>query len=126
MPPRRILAIDDEASVLELIRRVLSDESYVVQGASDGRTGLAQVAAFQPDLILCDYRMPDLTGQDVCTLLAADAATRHIPVIIMSAYRAELAPLPPNCLLFLRKPFSLQQLLDSLDDVLGAADRSAG
>jgi CheY-like chemotaxis protein len=124
MPPRRILVIDDEVAVLELIRRVLSDESYVVQGALDGRTGLAQVAAFQPDLILCDYRMPDLSGQDVCTLLAADAATRHLPVIIMSAYRAELAPLPPNCLLFLRKPFGLQQLLDSLDDVLGAPDRA--
>jgi two-component system phosphate regulon response regulator PhoB len=126
MPPRRILVIDDEATVLELIRRVLSEASYTVQGALDGRTGLAQVAAFQPDLILCDYRMPEVTGHDVCTLLAGDAATRHIPVIIMSAYRAELAPLPPNCLLFLRKPFSVQQLLDSLDDVLGAGDLSIG
>jgi CheY-like chemotaxis protein len=85
MPLRRILAIDDEAAVLEVIRQVLSDAAYVVQGAPDGRAGLAQVATFAPDLILCDYRMPDLTGQDVCTLLAAGAATRHLPVIVMSA-----------------------------------------
>jgi CheY-like chemotaxis protein len=122
---RRILVIDDDPPILTMVRDILEEEGFSISTAVNGKEGLNQIARAQPDLILCDERMPGLAGHEVCAQLYADPASRSIPVIIMSAHSYELAPTPPNCLLFLRKPFQYLDLMHAISDILGDSDRRA-
>ena len=81
----RILVVDDIEANVRLLQAKLSAEYYDVLTASDGATALASAAADQPDLILLDVMMPGLDGFEVCRRLKDDAATRHIPVVLITA-----------------------------------------
>jgi len=81
----RILVVDDIEANVRLLQAKLSAEYYDVLTASDGVTALAMAAADQPDVILLDVMMPGLDGFEVCRRLKADAATRHIPVVMVTA-----------------------------------------
>lgn len=81
----RILVVDDIEANVRLLQAKLSAEYFDVLTATDGRTALARAVADQPDLILLDVMMPDLDGFEVCRRLKADAATRHIPVVMVTA-----------------------------------------
>jgi len=119
---RTILVIDDDPPILAMVRDILEEEGFAISTAGNGKEGLNHITRARPDLILCDERMPGLAGHEVCARLYADPASQHIPVIIMSAHSDELAPTPPNCLLFLRKPFQYADLIHAIDDILGADD----
>jgi putative two-component system response regulator len=85
-PKRTVLVVDDEAGARSLLRRLLTPEGYQVAVASDGASALAVVAASPPDLVLLDVSMPGgLDGFDVCRHLRSDAATRLIPIVIITA-----------------------------------------
>jgi len=62
----KILLIDDDALMLNLIKEILQADPYEIKTALNGSEGLALAAAFQPDLILCDINLPDLSGLDLC------------------------------------------------------------
>jgi putative two-component system response regulator len=79
-----ILAVDDEASNLQLLRHVLQDQ-YRLLFAKDGPRALELARQEQPQLILLDVMMPGMTGYETCRLLKADAATAAIPVIFVTA-----------------------------------------
>jgi two-component system cell cycle response regulator len=80
-----ILIIDDVATNRIVYRARLSAAFYDPMLASDGASGLAAAIAARPDLILLDYGLPDIPGQDVLRRLRADARTRDIPVIVLTA-----------------------------------------
>src|SRR4051812_21181559 len=83
---KRVLVVDDEQSILELLQSLLEDEGYEVETAADGREGLAQLGRAAVDLILCDIMMPFMTGLQFCLAMQqAGDAYRHIPLIFMSA-----------------------------------------
>ena len=84
MAKARILVVDDDQLIRQKVRDVLEVAGYAVAEAVDGAEGLAQVAAFRPDLILLDILMPNLDGYEVCRSLKADPATRTIPVIFVT------------------------------------------
>jgi len=79
-----ILAVDDEASNLQLLRQILQDH-YRLAYAKDGVRALELAAQERPDLILLDVMMPGMTGYEVCRALKADPATSAIPVIFVTA-----------------------------------------
>ena len=79
-----ILAVDDESTNLQLLRQILQDR-YSLLFAKDGPRALELAAKEQPDLILLDVMMPDMTGYEVCRRLKADPATEGIPVIFVTA-----------------------------------------
>ena len=79
-----ILAVDDEASNLQLLRQILQDH-YRLAYAKDGARALELAAQERPDLILLDVMMPGMTGYEVCRALKADPATSAIPVIFVTA-----------------------------------------
>ena len=86
-PPKRlpvILAVDDESTNLQLLRQILQDRHSLLF-AKDGPRALELAAKEQPDLILLDVMMPDMTGYEVCRRLKADPATAGIPVIFVTA-----------------------------------------
>ncbi len=81
----RVLIVDDEPSALYTLEMLLSPEPYEIAFASSGRDALLQLQGFNPDVILMDVMMPDLTGFEVCRQLKADPAKRHIPIVLVTA-----------------------------------------
>jgi two-component system, OmpR family, alkaline phosphatase synthesis response regulator PhoP len=81
----RVLVVEDEKDVAELIRYTLSKEGYEVSLATNGAETLRQVRELRPDLVLLDLMIPQLNGWEVCRRLKQDQATRAIPVIMLTA-----------------------------------------
>jgi two-component system cell cycle response regulator len=81
----RILVVDDIEANVRLLEAKLSAEYYEVLSATDGVTALAMAAADKPDIILLDVMMPGMDGFQVCRRLKEDPATRHIPVVLVTA-----------------------------------------
>jgi two-component system sensor histidine kinase/response regulator len=109
-----LLVVDDTAANLQLLVSVLSAEGYQVLPANSGELALAAVAARAPDLILLDMRMPDLDGFEVCRRLKAQAATRNIPVIFISAFGESVERLEGfnlGAVDFVSKPIQTEELL---------------
>ena len=103
----RILVVDDIEANVRLLEAKLSAEYYQVLSATDGPTALALAAAEHPDIILLDVMMPGMDGFQVCRRLKDDPATRHIPVVLVTALdgRADrIAGLEAGADEFLTKP----------------------
>lgn len=81
----KILTIDDSKAVRMIIKRALSTQDCVVCEAGDGIAGLAAAASEMPDLIVLDVTMPNMDGITMLGKLRADAAIKHIPVIMLTA-----------------------------------------
>ena len=79
---KKILVIDDEIAIRDLIELVLRRENYDVQTAEDGKTGLHLLESFQPDLVVLDLMLPDCSGYDLCKEITGK---RAVPVIMLSA-----------------------------------------
>jgi DNA-binding response OmpR family regulator len=109
----KILCVDDEPSIRELLYRVLTDEGYEVLTAGDGQEALVVAAKELPDLILLDIMMPILDGMATCRRLRELPATQNIRVIILTAYdmreRLEEA-ITAGADDFLGKPIDLTEL----------------
>ena len=112
---KTILIIEDERVIAEILSAVLEDEGYTVHVADNGKEGIATLKSTHPDLVLCDLMMPIADGRAVARAMAADPTTRSIPLIIMSA--GGNPPTDPNIRYnaFLRKPFDLNQLIDTVE-----------
>jgi CheY-like chemotaxis protein len=86
MEAKKILVIDDEASFVNVVKRIIeSRSSYQVFTATDGQTGLKLARTEKPDLILLDIVMPGMSGSDVAEDLLEDPLTRDIPIIFVTA-----------------------------------------
>lgn len=113
-PHATILAVDDTSESLALLADTLVREGYQVRAADSGELALAAAAAQPPDLILLDIRMQGLDGLEVCRQLKAQEATRHIPIILLSAF-AEVAEwtrgLQLGAVDYITKPFQVEELL---------------
>jgi PleD family two-component response regulator len=83
--PPRILIADDDPQGAELLEAYLCAGDYDIRTAADGEEALAQVRAWHPDVILLDIMMPKISGFEVCKRLRADAATRDIGVLMITA-----------------------------------------
>jgi len=85
MPKPRILVVDDDKNVVQIIAVNLHYEGMEVIEAYNGAEALAKVETARPDLILLDIMMPDLDGIEVCRRLKQDASTADIPIIMLTA-----------------------------------------
>src|SRR5262245_58358762 len=84
----KILIVDDETGCRYLIGHILARQGYVISATGDGVQGIRKAIAEKPDLVILDVMMPLMDGFEVCKRLRADAITRRIPVIMMSAGRS--------------------------------------
>ena len=82
---RRVLVVDDEQEILDVVKERLEAASYEVITSRNGTDGRAKAREEKPDLILMDIMMPDMSGGDAVRALKSDASTRDIPVIFLSA-----------------------------------------
>ena len=83
--PARILVVDDTPMNVKLLEGVLAGHGYTVITAPSGPVALERVRAEQPDLVLLDVVMPEMSGYEVCRRLRADEATRLLPVVMVTA-----------------------------------------
>jgi DNA-binding response OmpR family regulator len=119
---RRLVYIEDEEEMIDLVRLILVRRGFTVIGASGGRQGLEMVRKESPDLVLLDLMMPDMDGWDVYQQMKADEATRDIPVIVVTAKAQSIDKVLGLTIAkvedYISKPFSPQELLDSVEKVL--------
>jgi two-component system phosphate regulon response regulator PhoB len=121
MARERILVVDDEEDLLELVDYNLSKEGYRVTTVATGEEAVARARADVPDLIVLDLLLPSIDGLDVCKLLRNDARTRNVPIIMLTA-KAEEADVVTGLEVgaddYLTKPFSPRVLLARIKAVL--------
>ena len=121
MSKARILIVDDEEDILELLRYNISKEGYDVISSENGEEALKAVKTHSPDLIVLDLMMPGIDGLDVCKQLKADAATKSIPIIMLTAKSSEsdiIVGLELGADDYISKPFSPKVLLARIKSVL--------
>ena len=116
-----LLVIDDNVSMLDLLRVHLKAAGHVVRAAPDAAEGIRAILAEPPELIVSDISMPYLDGLELLRVLRSDPTTRRIPVIFLTGNRDD-ETLVQACQLgvddFLTKPIQIENLLSSIDKVL--------
>jgi two-component system phosphate regulon response regulator PhoB len=121
MAGERILIVEDEDDILELVRYNLGKEGYRVMGAASGEEGLETLKKTKPDLLVLDLMLPGIDGLEVCRLLKSGLSTEHIPVVILTA-KGEEADVVTGLELgaddYVTKPFSPRVLLARIRAVL--------
>lgn len=109
-----ILIVDDQPDNLRTLSAILRDEIYTVRQAISGKVALSAVQANPPELILLDIRMPEMDGYEVCSILKANPATRHIPVIFLSALNDvndKVKAFKVGAADYITKPFQAEEVL---------------
>ena len=122
---KRILILDDNRDILDIVTEALGYEHYEVFDISLGSQLFDSVRGFKPDLILLDHRLSDAKGSDLCRELKAMPQYSHIPVIIFSAYINPGDALTTNCDGYLYKPFDLEELFKLVRRLLPTAKEIA-
>ena len=84
MSKKKIMVVDDEESLLELLRAVLEGENYEVITANNGEDALEKLKTIKPDLVLLDMMMPGMSGREVCEKIRADPETKDIKVAFLT------------------------------------------
>ena len=120
--PSKILVIDDERKILDIVKKYLTEHGYSVVVTDNGSEGLMLTRESELDLILSDVEMPDLDGRAVCRVIKKEASSRQIPVILMSGARIDdkdiLSGFEGGADDYVTKPFSLPVLLARIQAVL--------
>lgn len=120
---QRILAVDDNEDILEILQLILEDSGYEVDTLNDGHFLFDKIQEHRPDLILLDIMLGNMDGRELCRDVKAKIETHEIPVILVSAshnlsdrFKPDNAPDD-----FLAKPFDITELLDKVQTQLAAA-----
>ena len=117
----RILVVEDDASLTELIKYNLEQEGYGVKIEMDGEEGLLTAQTELPDLILLDWMLPNLSGIEVCRQLRRGKSTKSIPIIMLTARSEEnerIRGLDTGADDYITKPFSPKELVARIKAIL--------
>lgn len=118
---QRILVVENDANILDLIKLVLIEEGYQVLGVTSEQNIFEQILSFSPDAILLDIVRPTLEGTELCRQIKAAEGTSHIPVIVLSTH-PQIQKVKEVCAdEIVEKPFDIDGLLATLDEQLEKA-----
>ena len=124
MAAQKILVIEDDNGARDALGCLLTEDGFQVQTAASGEAGLACAREFQPDVIVCDYYLPDIDGLNVLRCLRADRDRAFIIVVTGGGYaRNDEEALRDEADLFLDKPVDLSKLRSALQRADGATRR---
>lgn len=110
----KVLTIDDETEVLELLSELLDASGFSVKSSNDATVGLEIAKEFKPDAIVLDIIMPQMDGYQFCKLLKNDKSTRNIPVIFLTGVDPQDdsgKAFEAGGQLFVKKPFKIDELV---------------
>jgi two-component system response regulator VicR len=122
---KRVVCIEDEPEMIELVQLILGKKGFNVIGANGGIEGLEIVRREKPDLILLDLMMPDMDGWEVYQQIKASSELRQIPVIVVTAKAQSIDKVLGLHIAkvddYITKPFGPQELMESVEKILGQA-----
>jgi two-component system response regulator MtrA len=122
----KVVAVDDDATILELLSTILRLAGVEVATAVDGEAGLALAKVVRPDVVLLDIMMPRMNGYDVCRALkASPAAPKIVMITAMTSTEDELAALAAGADDYIRKPFRPEDILRAVGLSAAAEDGPA-
>ena len=110
----KIFIIEDESSIIQLVQHNLEKNGFIVSSSVNGIDGLKELKKFQPDLLLLDWMLPDLSGVEICKNIRKDTSYNNLPVIMLTAKGEEedkIKGLDSGVDDYLTKPFSFKELM---------------
>ena len=122
----KILVIDDEPEITDIVETFLETAGYEVESENASQPGIDRAQAFLPDLVLLDIMMPGMDGYEICSELKRSEKTKRIPVVFLTGKDArsdEGKSFKVGGVLFIKKPFSCERLLDIVKVVLQTVDK---
>ena len=126
LDPKRVVCIEDEPEMIDLVRLILGRKGFNVIGANGGIEGLETVRREQPDLVLLDLMMPDMDGWEVYQQMKADTVLREIPVVVVTAKAQSIDKVLGLHIAkvddYITKPFGPQELLESVEKIIGEVE----
>ena len=117
----KIFIIEDEPSIIQLVQHNLEKNGFIVSSSLNGNDGLKELKKFQPDLLLLDWMLPDLSGIEICKSIRKDNSFKNLPVIMLTAKGEEedkIKGLDSGVDDYLTKPFSFNELMARIKAVL--------
>ena len=121
-----VVCIEDEQEMIDLVQLILGRRGFEVEGANGGLEGLEKVQQKKPDLVLLDLMMPDMDGWEVYQRMKSDEELREIPVIVVTAKAQSIDKVLGLHIAkvddYITKPFGPQELLESVEKILGQAE----
>ena len=125
---KRVLVVEDDKDIVELVRYNLEKEGYQFFSASDGATGLAQVRKTPPDLLVLDLMLPKISGLEICKEIRKDVSLNRLPILILTAKGEEadrVVGLELGADDYVTKPFSPRELVARIKALLRRSEPSA-
>lgn len=119
---KRILVVDDEMYIVNILDFSLESEGFRVQSAANGEEALRMAVDDTPDLIILDVMVPKIDGFDVCRALKAKEETKHVPIILLTAKDRDADRKKGEevgCDAYMTKPFSPSRLIERVRELLG-------
>ena len=121
----KIFIIEDETSIIQLVQHNLEKEGFVVSSSTNGNDGLKELKKFEPNLLLLDWMLPDLSGIDVCKSLRRDKNFKNLPIIMLTAKGEEedkVKGLESGLDDYITKPFGFNELMARIKALLRRSD----
>jgi len=126
---RKVVCIEDEVEMIELVKLILSRHQFEVHGAYNGQEGLDKIAEVKPDIVLLDLMMPEMDGWEVFQKMRATDSMQDIPVIVVTAKAQSIDRVLGLHIArvddYITKPFGPSELVDSIEKVLAKRKTSA-
>ena len=126
-PQMKVLVVDDEDNIIELIRLGLRYEGFQVETASNGEDGIALAQRIDPDLVILDVMMPGIDGIEVCRRLRNNPTTHDVPILMLTAKDEvgdRILGLQTGADDYLTKPFDFYELLERIKAILRRQNRA--
>ena len=121
----KIFIIEDETSIIQVVQHNLEKEGFVVSSSTNGNDGLKELKKFEPNLLLLDWMLPDLSGIDVCKSLRRDKNYKNLPIIMLTAKGEEedkVKGLESGVDDYITKPFGFNELMARIKALLRRSD----
>ena len=119
--PSKILIVDDEPDVADLVAYHLRAKGYQVETVNDPTASIGAARSFLPDLLILDIMMPDLNGMQICRIIRADPRLQQVPIIFLTAKAEEndrISGFETGCDDYICKPFSTKELVLRVQSIL--------
>ena len=116
---KRVLVLDDNQDILDIVHEALSYEQFEVTSVSESETVIPMMTETNPDLVVLDYRVAGLNGGEICRQIKSHPQFSNIPVIIFSAYiNNERDLFAYGCDAVIGKPFNLTDLIEKVNSLI--------
>ena len=119
--PAKILIVDDDPDMVELLRFALTEAGYFACSAATGTEALAETQRSSPDLVVLDLLLPEMNGFNVCENLRRNPATASVPIIMITVLPGQfprLVGVEAGVNVYLNKPFQTQELVSCVNGLL--------